>query len=92
MYYCIKNVNETRTLSSHISNIDTIIIGDRGDNGSKLKIYDSTGSTDDAYLACEIDIANSDNLLQFICTALELNNGFTYVTSGNPGNITIIYR
>jgi len=90
-YYCIKNVNETRTLKSGLGVIETIIFNTRGAAGSKLDLYDDTDA-DDSNLVASFDIENVDNLIQYFPHGLEFERGLTYVTSGDPGNITITYR
>lgn len=90
MYYCIDNVNETRTLKSGYTILVSVIINDRALTG-RLKIYDAT-SADENNLVADIDVANCDNLLQYLETSCELNNGLTYKSSGGPGNITILYK
>jgi hypothetical protein len=90
MWYCIKDVNETRTLSTGRTTLISVIINDRGLTG-RLKLYDAT-SADDNNMIADIDINNCDNLLQYLESSGELINGLTYKTTGNPGNITILYR
>ena len=86
MYYNINNINETKTLKSVSGQLIRVIVNTPGTIGSELTLHD--GSTVDAPLICRINTAIMHSSLLY---DLECTSGLTYVTSGGPGNITIVY-
>jgi len=87
MFYNCNDVNETRTLKSDGGFISHILVGQRGDAGSLIKVYDGTSAQ--GTLVTIIDSNKADSWLAF---DQEFTTGLTYVTSGGPGNFTIFYK
>jgi hypothetical protein len=83
--YCNQNINETRTLVSGPVYFLRVIINDTGAAGSFINIYDSVSGS--GTLVAKID-STTDSVRVY---EVDLVNGLTYVTTGNPGNFTIVY-
>ena len=83
--YCNQNVNETRTLVSGPVFFRRVVINDTGTAGSFISIYDNT--TGSGTLVAKID-PTTDSVRVF---DVDLSLGLTYVTTGSPGNFTIVY-
>jgi hypothetical protein len=84
--YCNSNVNETRTLGSGPVYLRRVVINDLGSAGSFINIYDSTSGS--GTLVAKID-PTTDSVRDF---EEDLINGLTYVSTGNPGNFTVVWR
>lgn len=84
--YCNSNVNETRTLASGPVYFRRVIINDLGTVGAFISIYDSTSGS--GTLVAKID-PTTDAVRTF---DVDLVNGLTYVTTGGPGNFTVVYQ
>lgn len=65
--------------------LNRVVINDTGTAGSFISIYDSTVGS--GTLVAKID-STTDAVRNY---DVALSNGLTYVTTGNPGNFTIIY-
>jgi len=85
-FYCVDNVNETRTLASGSGFLRRISINKKGNAGSIITIYDNTSGN--GTLIAKIDPAIDINSCEY---DLVFNNGLTYVTTGSPGNFTVVY-
>lgn len=84
--YCNQNVNETRTLINGACYLKRVVINDLGTTGAFITIYDSTAGS--GTIIAKID-PTTDGERSF---EVDLANGLTYVTSGGPGNFSIIYQ
>lgn len=84
--YCNQNVNETRTLVSGPVYLRHIVINDTGTAGSFITVYDNTSGS--GTVVAKID-PTTDSVRVF---DVDLSNGLTYVTSGGPGNFTVVYQ
>ena len=84
--YCNSNVNETRTLVTGPVYLKRVVINDTGTAGSFITIYDNTAGS--GTLVGKID-STTDSVRMY---DVDLANGLTYVTTGGPGNFTIIYQ
>ena len=84
--YCNSNINETRTLITGPVYFRRVVINDTGTTGSFITIYDST--TGSGTLVAKID-PTTDSVRIFDA---DLVNGLTYVTTGGPGNFTVVYQ
>jgi hypothetical protein len=83
--YCNQNANETRVLQSGPVYFRRVIINDTGTAGSFITVYDGTSSS--GTLIAKID-PTTDAVRVY---DVDLVNGLTYVTTGGPGNFTVIY-
>jgi hypothetical protein len=83
--YCNSNTNETRTLVTGPVYLRRVVINDTGTAGSFINIYDNTAGS--GTLVARID-PTTDSVRTY---EIDLANGLTYVTTGGPGNFTVIY-
>lgn len=87
MYHYNGNVQETETLKVGNGQLIGVIVGVKGNSGTRLYLYD--GTSDSAPLISEINMATCDSWLGF---DLEYSDGLTYKCDPNSGKFTIIYR
>lgn len=87
MYHYNSNQQENENLKDGNGQLVGVIIGVKGNSGTKLWLYD--GISDAAPLICEINMATCDSWLGF---DLEFKDGLTYKCDANAGKFTIIYR
>lgn len=83
--YCNQNANETRTLVTGPGYLKRVVINDTGTAGSFITIYDNTAGS--GTLIAKID-PTTDSVRIY---DIDLVTGLTYVTTGGPGNFTIVY-
>lgn len=84
--YCNSNVNETRTLVTGSGWLKRVVINDTGTTGSFINIYDNTAGS--GTLIAKIDPTTDSVRLYDV----DFTIGLTYVTTGSPGNFTIVYQ
>lgn len=84
--YCCSNVNETRTLVTGPGFLRRIVINDTGSAGSFINVYDNSAGS--GTLIARID-PTTDSVRIY---DIDLIAGLTYVTTGNPGNFTVVYQ
>lgn len=87
MYHYNGNQQETETLKNGNGQLVGIIIGVKGNAGTRLYLYD--GASDTSPLISEINMNTCDTWLGF---DLEFNTGLTYKCDAGAGKFTIIYR
>ena len=84
--YCNSNVNETRTLLSGPGFLKRVVVNDLGAAGSFITIYDNIAGS--GTLIAKID-PTTDSVRMY---DIDIVTGLTYVTTGNPGNFTVVYQ
>ena len=86
IYYHIDNIQETRTLKSGSGQLVRLTVNRKGSSGSSLILYD--GVNDTSPIIADIDTYKCDSYMEY---DFGFQDGLTYKTSANPGDITVNY-